>query len=127
MVWEDLKIFLKIIFPLIIVLIFGNNIFSIVSQDFIKNYITLIAISVFGVGFTALGMPDSSPKELKGDLFSSTIYMMLSVLFGLIYLCDNSEIIFNLTFGHASVLFFLGGFMSFFLIIIKSKHGLYNT
>ncbi len=119
-----IKILLNLLLPLIIVIIFGNSILNSVSQDFIKNYITIIAISIFGLGFTALEM--RGPKELKRDLFDATIYMMFSVLFGLIYLCYQASLIFNLTFGHFSIIFFLGGFISFFVIIIKSKYNLYD-
>jgi len=116
--WIKLSV---ILVPPIITIYFGQEILKLVSQDFIKNYLLLLAFSIFGLGFSALHIEEKR-KELKKDLLNATIWIMFSILFAMIYSVHNGIILISpFTFGHISMICFLAGFLYFFLIILKLR------
>ena len=112
--------FLFAIGSMILLILFYQQVSNLVSEEFIKGYMLILSISLFGLGFTALTMKDN--RQLKLDLLNASIWTWASLLFGLIYLSDKSfNLLFNINFASLSLWAFLGGFFYFFLILIKER------
>jgi len=112
--------FLLPISSMILVLLFHPYILNLASEDFIREYILILSISLFGLGFTALTIKDN--RQLKLDLLNASFWVWVSLLFSIIYLSyKDYNIIFNINFATLSIWAFLGGFFYFFLILIKER------
>ena|SRR3989344_3982595 len=112
--------FLLPIGSMILVLLFHPYILNLASEDFIREYILILSISLFGLGFTALTIKDN--RQLKLDLLNASFWVWVSLLFSIIYLSyKDYNIIFNINFATLSIWAFLGGFFYFFLILIKER------
>ena len=116
---EGIAIFILIILgTFILVLLLNKNFLNLVSEDFVGNYILLISITLFILGFSSLQI---EKKELKIDLLNSSLWLFVSFLLGLSYLAYPETLIGELNLGSFSLWAFIGGILYLFLILIKER------
>lgn len=108
-----------IISTFILVFLLNQQFLNLVSEKFIGNYILLISISLFILGFSSLQIKDN--RELKMDLLNADIWIFISFILSFSYLAYPSEIVFKLNLGSFSIWAFIGGAFYLFLIIIKER------
>ncbi|MDD5012187.1 MAG: hypothetical protein PHQ66_00870 [Candidatus Nanoarchaeia archaeon] len=119
------KIIPKIYWALLVisVLILGISLYFNLSQkiskEFLKEIIIVLALSMLSSGFIAFQIEKSSKfKILVEPFLISCIFMMISLLIGIYYLISNSEL--NRVVGAMSITFFMGGFVSYSIVLISA-------
>lgn len=107
-----------LIISLVLTLIVGfflKGVISRISKDYIEFVIGL-SITMAGFGLVAFQVAKAS-DELKKDFIESSIFMVLSVLFGIFYWVDGS----NVSLAVLSSFFFLWGMVLLLIILIDKR------
>ena len=124
---NKLMTLLSIIGALLITISFSSNLIHLISPEFIQNFIILSSLSMFGLGFIGFTLDKESEfKELQADFISASIWMMLSIFFGLTYISSPSPLFWNITYGHISLIWFIGGMLYFFIILVFARYKLFE-
>lgn len=99
----------------IILSFFLGNVVDKISKDYIEFLIGL-SITMAGFGLVAFQVAKAS-NELRKDFIESSIFLLLSSLFGIFYWADGESIWLAIT----SSFFFLWGIILLLLILIDKR------
>jgi ABC-type uncharacterized transport system permease subunit len=115
---EEKSILLLLLISLVITLIFSyflKDITNRISKDYIEFMIGL-SITMAGFGLVAFQVAKAS-DELKKDFIESSIFMVLSTLFGISYWVNLN----NMALAILSSFFFLWGLVLLLIILIDKR------
>jgi ABC-type uncharacterized transport system permease subunit len=102
----------------IILSLFLGDITTKISKDYIE-FIIGLSITMAGFGLVAFQVAKAS-NELRKDFIESSIFLLLSSLFGIFYWVDGKTIFMAV----ASSFFFLWGIVLLLLILIDKRFDL---
>ena len=128
---KNWKIFSPVTFTIItsmlLTILFIQEILLLITPEFVKSLLMVAAFSTFGLGLIGFQINKKSGwVDFRLDFFSLTFIMLLSAIFGMLYLAFPFEFLPNITFGTQSILFFIGGIFYFLIIIGRAIAKLFN-
>ncbi len=103
----------------------GGMLFRVLSititKEIMQNLMIVLAISFLGLGFIGFQINEKSKYfKLQKDFLMTSLILLSSIIFSLIYILEDTSLQVETVFKHLSIIFSTSGLIYFLIILIIS-------